>query len=800
MQGGPWRSRDSWGQGPPCAAFGKAHSAGAGAGETGGWDRWGKSHPSRSTHEGFSVSRGVGVALLVGGAAAMAEPTPPMQGRTDLAKGKAVAFSPEPGYSLTKKGGTDQTDLTDGKLGKRPDHRLWFESAAVGWSYPGRFNLAVDLGKACDIDEIAIRLQNGSAPGGGRQFPGWVEAFVSTDGAHYTKVGEFSQWNRGDFEKFGIGQGRGTSWVDCLRFKDLKAHGRWVGFRIYGNMTAVSDELYVFGKESAGARAAGSATPPTGFTVTHPQVYFHKPYLEVATNVTLPVPVGLDTPSAEGSPVTLTLEVPAGLELVGGSVGGVKVEESKPQAADGGRRYTFSTKEGKTNKVFGRIYLKADGWKDGQAGALRYQFGDGKWQSPMLSIPVHAVDIPQTPRLKTIMASLGWWNSAAVDWPGQLEAFRALGMNTFNVFGMWMPSDPKDPAWANLEEARKAGFFISNIDSPLGPIVKKHKGQKEVYDQFEDGTVGKKLCISYRGKYYQEEIQRFATMMAAVKPDFSSEDIELWGWAGPLDSVKCTRCQFDFQKSGLGSWAAWQQSKGKEMIHDLVTAARKAVKEAGGHDFSTGCYDFRPGHVYQQLFDFNALYPELLNSSQVSTYTSLQAADLEFIGDEARKDRGQLPRSDVMPWLTPGDAGVFPGESFQWALLECYANGSRGIWFWSSRMWDSEDLIAYNRVIRAIAPVEEVIVKGDLVGADAKVEGEGRISGMKQGNRMVLLAADYYGKTGGAVKVRLKVPGDSTLRDLMTGRSVGGPLAAGEQTVTIPLEGQRGRLLEVVPR
>jgi hypothetical protein len=303
----------------------------------------------------------------------------------------------------------------------------------------------------------------------------------------------------------------------------------------------------------------------------------------------------------------------------------------------------------------------------------------------------------------------------------------------------------------------------------------------------------------YRGKYYQEEIQRFAQMMAKLRPDFTSEDIEVWGWAGPTDSMKCVRCQQDFLKSGLGSWAQWQQSKGKEMIHDEITAAQKAVKDAGGKPFVTGLYDVRPGNVYQQIFDFDSLYPALLNNSQTSTYTSLQPADIAFIGDEARADRSKLPRSDLQPWLTPGDSGVFPGNSFQWATLECYANGSNGIWFWSSRMWDSEGLIAYNKVIRAIAPVEDVIVNGDLVGSSATIDGEGRVSGMKLGNRMMLLAADYFDQSGGTLKLHLTLPVKSNLRDLMTGETVGKVLAAGQQTVMIPLNGQSARLLEVVP-
>jgi hypothetical protein len=741
----------------------------------------------------------VGLALFTHSMTANAEPLPPAEGRTNLALGQNVIFSPQPNYSLTAKGGTDATDLTDGKTTARPDQMLWFEASSVGWTYPGKFNLAVDLGKSCDIDEVAIRLQNGSPVNGGRMFPGWVEAFVSDDGEHYRKVGEFSQWNPNDFQKFNIGQGRGKSWVDCLRFTNLKTRGRWVGFQIYGGNTTTSDELYVFGAPAAND-ASAPAQAATSFTVTHPQVYFHKPYLELATNLALPIPVGLSVPAADGAHVTLKLDVPPGVELVSGSILKTPVASVAPVTLpDGWKQYAFAVEKAKTDKVFGNIYLRASGWKNGQTGALRYQFGDANWQSISDRIPLRAVTVPAAPRLKTIMASLGWWNSPAVDWPQQLEAFRVLGLNTYPVFGMWMPRDPKDPQWAKLEEARRQGFFISNIDDAVGKILTAHKGEPEIYDQFEDGTVGTHLCISYRGKFYQEEIQRFSQMMAKIRPDFTSEDIEVWGWAGPTDSMKCTRCLDDYKKSGAGSWAQWQQGKGQEMLRDEITAARKAVQEAGGKPFVTGLYDVRPGNVYQQIFDFDALYPQLLDNSQTSTYTSLQPADIVLIGDEARQDRSRLPRSDLQPWLTPGDSGTFPGESFQWAILECYANGSNGIWFWSSRMWDSEDMIAYNRVLRAIAPVEDVIVTGDLVGASAAVDGAGRISGMKLDNRMLLLAADYFGESDGTLKLRLALPKKSALRDLMTGQTIGKVLPAGKQSVTLPLGGQRARLLEVVP-
>jgi len=731
---------------------------------------------------------------------AKADPTPPSNGRTNLALGKKVLFSPTPNYGLTAKGDTDSTDLTDGKLSKREDQRIWFDSAAVGWSYAGRVNMAIDLGQPSAIDEIAIRFQNGSASNGGRNFPGWVEALVSDDGVHYVKVAEFSQWNPDDFAKYKIGQDRGTSWVDTLRFSGLKIHGRWVGLRFYGNASTISDEMYVFGKPDAGASAPAGA--PDDFSVQHPEVYFHKPSLELANNASLPVPIGLNIPDKAKANVTMTLDVPQGWKLTG-AIGKVDVTQLQPKVlSDGYNQYSFGAKDTTSNKVFGRLYMEATGWKDGQRGVLRYHISSDNWKSTPMEIPVRAVNVPAAPRLQKIMASMGWWRSAAsmANWPTELSDFRTIGLNTFNVFGMWMPKDHDAPEWAALEKARQEGFFISNIDSPLRPILTRHKNETEIYDQLGDGKVSNKLSISYRGKYYQEEIQRFAKMMAAIKPDFSSEDIELWTWRGPVDSMNDERNQADYSQSGAASWAQWQQNKGSEMISDLILTAQKAVQEAGGKPFRTGMYDVRPGGVYQQLFNFDALYPKILNESQTSTYTSLQAADITLIGDEVRQDRTRLPHSDIMPWLTPGDAGVFPGDNFQWALLECYANGARGIWFWSSRMWDSEDLIAYNRVIRAIAPMEDVIVDGNLVGDAATVQGKGRISGMKLNDHMMLLAADYFHETDGKITLQVKLNRTSTLVDLLTGAVLKMSVPKGVNTVTIPLAGQRARLIGIMPQ
>src|SRR5690606_31479770 len=115
-----------------------------------------------------------------------------------------------------------------------------------------------------------------------------------------------------------------------------------------------------------------------------------------------------------------------------------------------------------------------------------------------------------------------------------------------------------------INKAREAGFFISVIDAPINTLVKdvrqNHPDRREIFDQFANGKDSNKFCISYRGKYYYEEVQRVADTIAEVKPDFVSMDIEPWGTDGPVHSRKCLRCQADFKKSGLNSWEEWQQA------------------------------------------------------------------------------------------------------------------------------------------------------------------------------------------------------------------------------------------------
>ncbi len=702
--------------------------------------------------------------LLLAGAAGAAGAAPAPE---NLAAGKPVRFLPAPNYSLTAKGGSDAADLTDGALCPRPDQALWFDSRSVGFSYPGLQQIALDLGAEQPIGEVAIRLQGGS-PQPGISFPVWVDLLASLDGEQYYRLASFSRWNGGDRAKFGVPAEAGKAWVHRLAFRDLRVRARYVGLSFYGTGHNVSDELWVLrGPDDAPAlRPDPEAAAP--FCVEGAQVYFHKPVMHFSTNIATPNPVGFFSSLPKDTAASVRLDLPAGLRLAAGALGGVEVASLKPEALPDGTRYVFPVKAAGSNKAWGRLYLAGD-WRDGREGDVRYQVSWEGGQSPEGRQRLRAVRIPEAPRPKRLLTGMGWWGLTDTrTWPDGLAAIRTLGFSTVPLFARWVKEDAD---WQFLEKARAQGFKVVSVDSPFHEMLSRHANSPDLMCQLPAGP-GKSLCPSYRGPAYQEEIERLARAAARAKPDLFTADIELWSWTGPTDAQKCTRCQADFAQSGLKEWKEWQVARGVAIWKEMVEAVRKASREAGGPLPECGGYDFRPGQPYQFFWSVDRLAPEWMHGSEVSTYTPLEPYHLALIGDGVRTDRRALKGGSVIPWLTPGDAGVFPGRAFRDSLLECLANGARGLLFWSSRVWDTETLAAYADAIRIAAPAEDVIVEGDVLegaGADAGV----RLSGMRKGDAVFLLVADYAGALAGPASVKAPVQRPCRVTDLETGKVVG---------------------------
>jgi hypothetical protein len=415
---------------------------------------------------------------------------------------------------------------------------------------------------------------------------------------------------------------------------------------------------------------------------------------------------------------------------------------------------------------------------------------------PWIEQPIQAVRVDPAPQPKRLTTGLGWYNiESTLGWPDNLAAYRTLGLNTVPLFARWVKPEDEARVGAFLDQCRTQGLKIMNVDSPFHHMMAVHRRAPEVYCQLEDGRQGDKMCPSYRGTFYREEIERLADQTAKAKADLLSCDIELFGGAGTY-AQKCSRCRADFERSGCADWNEWCLRKGAEMWTDLSAAVRSRPGMSG---IDMGGYDFRPGTNYQNIWPVDRLYPKHMQNTQVSTYTPLYPYHLELIGNEVRTDRARLPKSDILPWLTPGDAGAFPGEIFRYALLECFANGARGLHFWSGRLWDTELLAAYARVIRNVAPVEDIIVDGELL-TGAAAEPAARISGMRRGNQMLLLVADYWKSSGTkAVKVTVPVAVESRIIDLDTGRDVA-LVKPSQNLLTVHLDRELARIFHVCPK
>lgn len=692
------------------------------------------------------------LALLVGTGGVAAGPE-------NLAAGKTVRFLPLPDYALTAKGGTDATDLTDGVLTSRKDDNLWFDSKRVGFSYPGLQQLWIDLGSEQPLGEVAIRFQGGS-PQAGVSFPVWVELVASRTGKQFYRLASFSRWNSGDRERYGVPHEEGKAWVHRLAFRNLHVRARYVGLAFYGTGLNVSDEWWVLrGPEDAPPLREDPAQA-VPFCPDGAQIYFHKPVVLFSTNIATPNPVGLLSALPRQTALTVQLDLPPGVQLLGAP--------TLQPLRDGWSRYTFTTNNVVSTKLWRRLYLTGD-WRDGQEGELRYQVSWPGGQARPGRQRIRAVRIPPAPQPKRLLTGLGWWDlRATARWPEAMRAFQTLGFSYVPVFARWVRDDAE---WALLEDFRGVGFKVVNIDSPLHVMQERNKRNPEIRCQLPNGP-GEKLCPSYRGPAYRAEIERLEREAAKARPHLFTADIEVWGWRGPTDAEKCSRCQADFARSGSKDWQQWRIAKGCEIWKDIVTAVRRGSQSAGGPATECGGYDFQPGKPYQFVWSVDRLYPDWIHGSEVSTYSALEPYHIALVGDEVRKDRQLLKRSDVIPWISPGDAGVFPGWAFRDTLLECFANGARGLLFWSGRLWDTETLAAYADAVRIVAQLEDVVVEGELLEG-VKTDPAVRVSGMRKGERMFLLVADYHAQTRGApVTVTLPVTGAVRVVDLATGAEV----------------------------
>ena len=177
-----------------------------------------------------------------------------------------------------------------------------------------------------------------------------------------------------------------------------------------------------------------------------------------------------------------------------------------------------------------------------------------------------------------------------------------------------------------------------------------------------------------------------------------------------------------------------------------------------------------PGRVYDNIWDFEKLYPESIQLSMPSLYVQGKGAD---VAREMAAIRSHMDSNDIIPWLTPGTYGEFPQALQRDMILETFCNGGRGITYYKSSQADPMELAVIAATIELVRPFEDIIMDGTPIAGELSCSTEkAKVCGMAAGDEALILVSVYDWSL--PVSATVTWAGhDTPVYDLDTGERVG---------------------------
>ncbi|MBN1673122.1 MAG: hypothetical protein JXR37_18900 [Kiritimatiellae bacterium] len=682
----------------------------------------------------------------------------------NLALGKPVRFSARPDYNLTSKGGTDQTDLTDGKLSSRLDDRIWFASDTVGWyNQPSPvYNLLIDLGAVRPVDRVVARFLGGKEQPG-LIFPKRIEAVVSEDGTTFHRVSALEKLMPGekdqcDWRTAYFLEEDGEPYVYPFPLS-VKTKARYVGLTVTGDGSAVfSDEVAVMAGEFEVAGVSYAGLEPVSFVMDGLIFRPAKTPLTISTNINTPnffYVSDCRKGEARKRPVTYVIEMPAQIEMV--------QPRPKPER---GRTATPFERDG---RPWTRFELRLDNWPAqakktpfflqlaaGQtlpAGAKAVFYAECEGVEPnRFEVGISTVEMPRVPPLKRLHVSLAWMGEHfQIGWPGFWEAWPALGFNAVSTFPRYWKDGKPDPSRVKfLDEARQHGFKVVYNESPFHVMENEHKKEKEIYSQFEGGKTGA-LCPSYRGRFYKEEIERVGALFAASRADYVFYDIECW-YKGAREAGRCLRCQEGRKRSGK-PMPDYLRGLGAEMWRDMREAIAAKARALRLPMPVIGSYNnYASGGAHHGVMHCLDGYPRWLDQSQPSLYVR---GDARAVHNTVKADYAILKKRVILPWLSAGTYGEFPPYKLEYMILEALLNGACGITYYCYTDFDTAlDFYYHAKALALLAPYENLLMDG--ARWEVKADNPGLYySAWMRGGELLLLVGNYDRAPNGKTRIAL---------------------------------------------
>ena len=713
----------------------------------------------------------------------------------NLAAGRKVSFLPKPNYPLTAKGGTDDTDLTDGRLGK-PNEMLWFNKEAVAWyrALHG-VTIVVDLGSVQPVEKAVMRI-NGGRLGGGVTFPVILEAWVSRDGknfhlAHSMKKVAESESNVADWkELYYLPETADESTPVYVYPFELKinADARYVAVRapIYTALMMISDELAVMkaAPENRKNPDYNSAYKKNSRPLVHSNMII-QPKLDVfyvASNMKLPNWLSADCRLPdENVKFAYSINLPEQVLFT--------EEKSWPQTPR-----TLVRTERKNGRVvyyfepkmkfdaflrtisqfqFGPFFFSTNGKEipDGQKYVVFTTFVNGK-ENYAHKMPLEILNIPEVADLKRLNISLAWTeNRHFASYPDYLDTQKKLGFNTLPLFPL---SKDAPQAGKLIREAAGRGYLIRQQMSPSHLLPVWHKNETEF--KCVGAEKLRSVCPAYRGRYYTEMLNAIKNAVRDYPADYVTFDEEVWGVPILEAMTKCSRCDA-LRKSKKMDWKTYLEWA----MADYLSAYKKAVHEGA-----------RAAKRKPPVMSFYALVPDNIKTTSVGKVCFLGYPNLwPKFADELQDSyygRSSLTASirarnvfasvknpaKICAWITGGSGAhtetAYPARTGQ-HLIETLMNGAGGIQYFMYPSFESPlDYYYHARAMKLIQPYEDILMDGSLDFNFSGTDKSLRYTKRSLGKVDLILIGAY--ESVGAKKTVIPMNGAKNAVDLISGKAI----------------------------
>ncbi len=423
----------------------------------------------------------------------------------------------------------------------------------------------------------------------------------------------------------------------------------------------------------------------------------------------------------------------------------------------------------------GQLLIESDLEPGERAIGYVYYEWKGGYQLPR-PVVFEGVVLPKVTAPRRIVTALDVYGAAYLNWenfkPGldgreaMVRDMKHLGFNRLQLWG----GDPRPYATMGVEGASSYGGSFS-VDAEKYP---------ESVAVALNGERTKVMCPSYRGPGFKtnpwlERLRETASRTSAVNLD---DELYLMSGVGP---VIC------FDDRCMKRWKEWVDQHKPPLAGIPPKEFFKRAHKYPEH--YEAWLRFRCDLVAERFGILRQVFHKAVEESGVKTtpepelgaftgeemlvgLSSIEALSgaLDFIspmiyldGDGVRQEVAKIaPISGgkLVVCLAPGYLGSLPGD-VRSQVLETVMGGARGFVAWNYDIgMTTGHLVDMAEAIRMLAPVEDIILDGELQTGYAADTESANLLARKQGDESVLLVSDY---SPGGARVKVTVPGRASL-------------------------------------